>query len=167
MPVCCVQIAVILPLGIGGLGGFGGSGFVQCAAQFVKLLFHSCVILQAAQGQAGNVICAVGGNFLAVNGAGALSFQHGFHVAGGFAGGKLCCAGSGVVGVILGQQVDAGRDINAANAAHAGRGGHGTARYAQQQHDCQSQTDEFLFHVVGSPYYTFNLPRGHHPQMAM
>ena len=35
------------------------------------------------------------------------------------------------------------------------------------QHDCQSQTDEFLFHVVGSPYYTFNLPRGHHPQMAM
>ena len=36
--------------------------------------------------------------------SGALSFQHGFHVAGGFAGGKLCCAGSGVVGVILGQQ---------------------------------------------------------------
>ena len=150
-----VKIAVGLPQGIGALGGLGGGGVIQNTAQFLELFLHRSVILQAAQRQAGHIVSAVGGHFLVADGAGALGLEHRLDIAGGLAGGKLSRTGGGVVGIILGQQVNAGGNVHAADGAHAGRGGHSTARNAQQHHDRQGQADELFLHGGLLLYDTF------------
>ncbi len=62
--------------------------------------------------QLGNVVTADGGDILAVDRTGAGGLQHGLDVGGSLAGGKLCRVGGGVVGVVLSQQVDTGRDLD-------------------------------------------------------
>ena len=73
--------------------------------------------------QLGNVVTADGGDILAVDRAGAGGLQHGLDVGRGLAGGQLRNTGGGVVGVVLGQQIDACRDptVDGADMAQPAR----------------------------------------------
>jgi len=96
-------------------------------------------------GQLADVVGTVGGDFLAVDGAGALSLQHGLDIVGGFAGRQVGQAGGGVVRVVLGQQVDTGRDLDPADGAHIGRRRHSTAAQSQQHGSSHAQAEQFGF----------------------
>ena len=146
MPFAAYRSAVILHW-VSAVLAASAQRSVQCAAQLVELLFPQ-LRTQAAQGQAGNVICAVGGNFLAVNGAGALSFSTAFTLLAVSPVASLqlkrCCRRyTGPAGV------DAGRDINAAIAAHAGRGGHGMPVTPSSRPTARARLMNFCFMLWG------------------
>ena len=163
--VGCVQIAVGAPQAVGGFGGLGGGGVIQNTVLRGKLLFHGGVVLDGAGGQLGHILAARGGDLLAVDGTGAGGLQHGFDIGGCLAGRKLGQTGRGVVGVILGQQVDAGRDVDPADGANGGRRGHGAARQRQHHGNSHGKAEQFGFdgtHKWFSPLIYFR--RGRTPQ---
>ena len=148
-----VQVAVGTPQAVGRVGSLGGGSVIQRAAQLVELLLDGGVILDGAGGQLADIVSAVGGDLLTVDGAGALSLQHRFDVAGGLAGRQFGQAGSRVVGVVLGQQVDTGRDLDPADGADIGGRGHGAAAQSQQHGSSHAQAEQFGFDRThgGSP----------------
>lgn len=105
------------PQAVRSLGGLGGGSVVQHAVLLGKLLFHGSIVLNGVGRQLGNVVTADGGDILAVDRTGAGGLQHGLDVGRGLAGGQLRNTGGGVVGVVLGQQIDACRDLDPADGA--------------------------------------------------
>ena len=140
-----VQVTVGAPQAVRSLGGLGGGSVVQHAVLLGKLLFHGSIVLNGAGRQLGNVVTADGGDILAVDRAGAGGLQHGLDVGRGLAGGQLRNTGGGVVGVVLGQQIDACRDLDPADGADGGRRGHGTASQRQHHGNSHSKAEQFGF----------------------
>ena len=153
--VCLVQLAVGLPQAV----GIGGDAIqrvgIQLAAKLGKGFFYGGVIFHRAVGQLLDVLGTGGGDFLIPDGAGAFGFQHGADIAGFFALRQGCLGGGGVVGVVLHQQVQTGRDLDPAYIAHGGRGAHIAARQGKQHTARQNQAEAFGFdrtHKIGSPF---------------
>lgn len=140
-----VQVTVGAPQAVRSLGGLGGGSVVQHAVLLGKLLFHGSIVLNGAGRQLGNVVTADGGDILTVDRAGAGGLQHGLDVGRGLAGGQLRNTGGGVVGVVLGQQIDACRDLDPADGADGGRRGHGTASQRQHHGNSHSKAEQFGF----------------------
>ena len=113
-----IQVAVVLDQLVGVAVGLGGVGGVQLSPQLGKAVLHRHIAAQLLQGGLGHIV-ADGDGLAAVGGDG--GFQEGFD-----AGGVLILAGvlgGLLVGVELGQQVQARADRLAADGAHRVGGG--------------------------------------------
>ena len=134
-----VLVHQLLGVAVGLLFLFGG----QLAAQLVKAQLNGGVGLQVLQRFPGDII-ADGGRLAAVAVHGDGLLQKSFHVGGVLVGGSEV---SGfLVGVVLGQQIQAGGDLVIAEGTHGVRGGDDTACQADHQGQRADQCKKFLFH---------------------
>ena len=126
----------------------------QHAAQRVEAGLDGGVGLEVLEGLLGHIVADHGG--LA---GGIIDGDGGFEEA-GHLGGILLVGGEvggGLVGVELGQQIEAGGDVHIADGADGIRGGEAAAHEADGQCEGADERDEFLFHKC-TPDKVYFLP---------
>ena len=120
-------------------------GLGELAAQFVEAGLHGGVQFQILLGLVGDVV-ADGGGLAAVGIGGDGLLQKALDVGGVLIGGGE--VRGGLVGVVLGQQIQAGGDLHIADGAHRVRGGDDAARKAEDEGQCTEKCRKFAFHNI-------------------
>ena len=149
-----VEVAVLLHQ-LGGVAvGLGLLVEGQNAAQLIETGLDGGVGLEVLQGLLGHIVADHGG--LA---GGVIDGDGGLEEA-GHLGGVLVVGsevGGGLVGIELGQQIEAGRDVHVADGAYGIRGGEAAAHEADGQSEGADERDEFLLHKC-TPSEIYFLP---------
>ena len=149
-----VEVAVLLHQ-LGGVAvGLGLLVGGQNAAQLIKTGLDGGVGLEVFQCLLGHIVADHGG--LA---GGVIDGDGGLEEA-GHLGGVLVVGsevGGGLVGIELGQQIEAGRDVHVADGAYGIRGGEAAAHEADGQSEGTDERDEFLLHKC-TPSEIYFLP---------
>ena len=126
----------------------------QHAAQLIKTGLDGGVGLEVFQCLLGHIVADHGG--LA---GGVIDGDGGLEEA-GHLGGVLVVGsevGGGLVGIELGQQIEAGRDVHVTDGAYGIRGGEAAAHEAEGQSEGADERDEFLLHKC-TPSEIYFLP---------
>ena len=126
----------------------------QNAAQLIKTGLDGGVGLEVLEGLLGHIVADHGG--LA---GGVIDGDGGLEEA-GHLGGVLVVGsevGGGLVGIELGQQIEAGRDVHVTDGAYGIRGGEAAAHEADGQSEGADERDEFLLHKC-TPSEIYFLP---------
>ena len=149
-----VEVAVLLHQ-LGGVAvGLGLLVGGQNAAQLIKTGLDGGVGLEVLEGLLGHIVADHGG--LA---GGVIDGDGGLEEA-GHLGGVLVVGsevGGGLVGIELGQQIEAGRDVHVTDGAYGIRGGEAAAHEADGQSEGAGERDEFLLHKC-TPSEIYFLP---------
>ena len=136
-----VQVAVAVHQLVGVAVGLAGVVIGEAVGQLAEAVLHSHIALEVFLGGLGHKIAD--GDALAVVGGDGL-FQEGLDL-----GGVLILAGvlgGLLVGVELGQQVEARADLLAADGSHRVGGGDGAASQGEAERQHSGQREQFLFH---------------------
>ena len=126
----------------------------QNAAQLIETGLDGGVGLEVLEGLLGHIVADHGG--LA---GGVIDGDGGLEEA-GHLGGVLVVGsevGGGLVGIELGQQIEAGRDVHVTDGAYGIRGGEAAAHEADGQSEGADERDEFLLHKC-TPSEIYFLP---------
>ena len=126
----------------------------QNAAQLIKTGLDGGVGLEVLEGLLGHIVADHGG--LA---GGVIDGDGGLEEA-GHLGGVLVVGsevGGGLVGIELGQQIEAGRDVHVTDGAYGIRSGEAAAHEADGQSEGADERDEFLLHKC-TPSEIYFLP---------
>ena len=149
-----VEVAVLLHQ-LGGVAvGLGLLVEGQNAAQLIETGLDGGVGLEVLEGLLGHIVADHGG--LA---GGVIDGDGGLEEA-GHLGGVLVVGsevGGGLVGIELGQQIEAGRDVHVTDGAYGIRGGEAAAHEADGQSEGADERDEFLLHKC-TPSEIYFLP---------
>ena len=149
-----IEVAVLLHQ-LGGVAvGLGLLVEGQNAAQLIETGLDGGVGLEVFQCLLGHIVADHGG--LA---GGVIDGDGGLEEA-GHLGGVLVVGsevGGGLVGIELGQQIEAGRDIHITDGAYGIRGGEAAAHEADGQSEGADERDEFLLHKC-TPSEIYFLP---------
>ena len=149
-----VEVAVLLHQ-LGGVAvGLGLLVEGQNAAQLIETGLDGSVGLEVLEGLLGHIVADHGG--LA---GGVIDGDGGLEEA-GHLGGVLVVGsevGGGLVGIELGQQIEAGRDVHVTDGAYGIRGGEAAAHEADGQSESADERDEFLLHKC-TPSEIYFLP---------
>ena len=149
-----VEVAVLLHQ-LGGVAvGLGLLVEGQNAAQLIETGLDGGVGLEVFQCLLGHIVADHGG--LA---GGVIDGDGGLEEA-GHLGGVLVVGsevGGGLVGIELGQQIEAGRDVHVTDGAYGIRGGEAAAHEADGQSEGADERDEFLLHKC-TPSEIYFLP---------
>ena len=149
-----VEVAVLLHQ-LGGVAvGLGLLVEGQNAAQLIKTGLDGGVGLEVLEGLLGHIVADHGG--LA---GGVIDGDGGLEEA-GHLGGVLVVGsevGGGLVGIELGQQIEAGRDVHVTDGAYGIRSGEAAAHEADGQSEGADERDEFLLHKC-TPSEIYFLP---------
>ena len=149
-----VEVAVLLHQ-LGGVAvGLGLLVEGQNAAQLIETGLDGGVGLEVLEGLLGHIVADHGG--LA---GGVIDGDGGLEEA-GHLGGVLVVGsevGGGLVGIELGQQIEAGRDVHVTDGAYGIRGGEAAAHKADGQSEGADERDEFLLHKC-TPSEIYFLP---------
>ena len=149
-----VEVAVLLHQ-LGGVAvGLGLLVEGQNAAQLIETGLDGGVGLEVLEGLLGHIVADHGG--LA---GGVIDGDGGLEEA-GHLGGVLVVGsevGGGLVGIELGQQIEAGRDVHVTDGAYGIRGGEAAAHEADGQSEGADERDEFLLHKC-TPSKIYFLP---------
>ena len=149
-----VEVAVLLHQ-LGGVAvGLGLLVEGQNAAQLIETGLDGGVGLEVLEGLLGHIVADHGG--LA---GGVIDGDGGLEEA-GHLGGVLVVGsevGGGLVGIELGQQIEAGRDVHVTDGAYGIRGGETAAHEADGQSEGADERDEFLLHKC-TPSEIYFLP---------
>ena len=124
----------------------------QHAAQLIETSLDGGVGLEVLEGLLGHIVADHGG--LA---GGVIDGDGGLEEA-GHLGGVLVVGsevGGGLVGIELGQQIEAGRDVHLTDGAYGIRGGEAAAHEADGQSEGADERDEFLFHKCTPSEFIF------------
>ena len=126
----------------------------QNAAQLIETGLDGGVGLEVFQGLLGHIVADHGGL------AGGIIDGDGGLEEAGHLGGVLVVGsevGGGLVGIELGQQIEAGRDVHVTDGAYGIRGGEAAAHEADGQSEGADERDEFLLHKC-TPSEIYFLP---------
>ena len=126
----------------------------QHAAQLIKTGLDGGVGLEVLEGLLGHIVADHGGL------AGGVIDGDGSLEEAGHLGGVLVVGsevGGGLVGIELGQQIEAGRDVHVTDGAYGIRGGETAAHEADGQSEGADERDEFLLHKC-TPSEIYFLP---------
>ena len=149
-----VEVAVLLHQ-LGGVAvGLGLLVEGQNAAQLIETGLDGGVGLEVLEGLLGHIVADHGG--LA---GGVIDGDGGLEEA-GHLGGVLVVGsevGGGLVGIELGQQIEARRDVHLTDGAYGIRGGEAAAHKADGQSEGADERDEFLLHKC-TPSEIYFLP---------
>ena len=149
-----VEVAVLLHQ-LGGVAvGLGLLVEGQNAAQFIETGLDGGVGLEVLEGLLGHIVADHSG--LA---GGVIDGDGGLEEA-GHLGGVLVVGsevGGGLIGIELGQQIEAGRDVHVTDGAYGIRGGEAAAHEADGQSEGADKRDEFLLHKC-TPSEIYFLP---------
>ena len=149
-----VEVAVLLHQ-LGGVAvGLGLLVEGQNAAQLIETGLDGGVGLEVLEGLLGHIVADHGG--LA---GGVIDGDGGLEEA-GHLGGVLVVGsevGGGLVGIELGQQIEAGRDVHVTDGAYGIRGGEAAAHETDGQSEGADERDEFLLHKC-TPSEIYFLP---------
>ena len=149
-----VEVAVLLHQ-LGGVAvGLGLLVEGQNAAQLIETGLDGGVGLEVFQCLLGHIVADHGG--LA---GGVIDGDGGLEEA-GHLGGVLVVGsevGGGLIGIELGQQIEAGRDVHVTDGAYGIRGGEAAAHEADGQSEGADERDEFLLHKC-TPSEIYFLP---------
>ena len=147
-----VEVAVLLHQ-LGGVAvGLGLLVEGQNAAQLIETGLDGGVGLEVFQCLLGHIVADHGG--LA---GGVIDGDGGLEEA-GHLGGVLVVGsevGGGLVGIELGQQIEAGRDVHVTDGAYGIRGGEAAAHEADGQSEGADERDEFLLHKCTPSEFIF------------
>ena len=149
-----VEVAVLLHQ-LGGVAvGLGLLVEGQNAAQFIETGLDGGVGLEVLEGLLGHIVADHSGL------AGGVIDGDGSLEEAGHLGGVLVVGsevGGGLIGIELGQQIEAGRDVHVTDGAYGIRGGEAAAHEADGQSEGADERDEFLLHKC-TPSEIYFLP---------